>query len=174
MVFVQSDFKPPRVAILDGTLLEVLSPLHAEDDFAAVSASADSIRHVFGPDNGWPAPNMTFAENLADLKRHEQEFNEGYAFAYALFDQSRSRYLGCLYLKPIKSKLGRDKRHELYSAQAFLWFSSLHLETDGQSIFAAVARWLESTWAIGPVAWPGRVQSWGSWESLSKIPANAA
>jgi hypothetical protein len=68
MHFAPPSFDPPRTAALGDVNVEVLSPAHADQDFAAVSASADSILHVFGPDNGWPDSCMTYADNLADLE----------------------------------------------------------------------------------------------------------
>jgi hypothetical protein len=128
MQIISDQFAPPRSALLRGFSVEVLSPVYADQDFAAVSASADSIRHVFGPENDWPAPTMTHQENCVDLLRHEREFDERRAFAYALLGAASKNYLGCLYLKPIKSKSGRDRRHERFGSQAFLWMSVLHLE----------------------------------------------
>lgn len=174
MPFIPDHFAPPTSATFQGLSLSVLSPEFADQDFAAVTASADSIRHVFGPDNDWPAADMTYDENLADLARHAREFEERSAFAYAVFDERCARYLGCLYLKPIKSKMGRDSRQELFVAQAFLWFSSRHQDIDRESTYAAIASWIADSWPIGKVVWPGRAQSWEAWQALAKRPANAA
>jgi predicted phosphoribosyltransferase len=83
-MLLNKDFTPAERLRLDGLLLEKLAPQHAEADFAAVRESAERIRHVFGPDNGWPDAEMSFEENLADLQRHAAEFEEGRAFNYAL------------------------------------------------------------------------------------------
>jgi hypothetical protein len=48
MAITPDHFEPPRMAALRGFGVHVLSPQYAEEDFAAVAASAASIRHVFG------------------------------------------------------------------------------------------------------------------------------
>ena len=167
MRLVTDRFEPPRTANLRSLTVQVLSPRYAEQDFAAVSSSADTMRHVFGPDNDWPAEGITFEANWADLARHEREFNEKSAFAYALFDPNGERYFGCLYLRSIKSKTGRDQRHKRFSAQAFLWMSSLHQDVTDESAHAEVAEWFTTTWGLDRVAWPGRSPSWEEWKALA-------
>jgi hypothetical protein len=117
---------------------------------------------------------MNFLENKADLVRHEREFNERSAFAYALLDPSGTKYLGCLYLRPIKSKTGRDRRQDRFSAQAFLWMSVLHQEVTEESVHATVHEWFTTKWSLKAVAWPGRSPSWQEWKSLADLPPSAA
>jgi hypothetical protein len=174
MPLVPAEFAPPESASFPGFLLRVLSPEFATQDFAAVSASAESIRHVFGPNNDWPSAQITFSENSDDLARHAREFHERSAFAYSLLDPDALRYLGCLYLKPIKSKAGRDRRHDLFSAQAFLWLSALHQEVSEPTVLAELSAWFAAEWGIAKVAWPGRSPSWEEWHELSALPASAA
>jgi hypothetical protein len=174
MSLVSHQFEPPETAALPGFVLRVLSPEFANQDLAAVTASADSIRHVFGPDNDWPSERIAFAENEADLARHAREFNERLAFAYALLDPHGVRYLGCLYLKPIKPKTGRDQRHERFDAQAFLWLSVLHQDVSEPEVQAALSEWLSAKWGLVRVAWPGHSPSWDEWKELSSLPAGAA
>lgn len=174
MSIVPDHFEPPRQAFFSGFVLHVLSPSFADQDFSAVKASAESIRHVFGPGNGWPSADMTFEENKADLTRHLAEFDERSAFAYALIDPQGERYLGCLYIKPIKSRAGRDQRHERFSAQAYLWFSVLHKDLDEASVQVQLSAWLAASWGLIKLAWPGRSQSWEEWEQLSLLPAGSA
>ena len=107
MSLVPPDFEPPRCASLDGFTLEVLAPRHAAADFLAVKSSANDIRHVFGPENDWPSADITFEQNLADLERHAEEFERRQAFAYSML-KSPAEYLGCLYIKPIKSRIAQD------------------------------------------------------------------
>ena len=167
MQYLAGDFRPPRTYDFGSFKVAILSPHFADHDFAAVRASADSIRNVFGPTNGWPDSHMSYAENLTDLVRHEQEFNAGVAFAYALLDPSEELYLGCLYIKPIKSKIAHDRRRQLFQAQAFLWLSTVHAAVSVQDVLPVFQEWLSDHWSLATVAWPGRIQAWAEWEALA-------
>ena len=167
MSLVPSAFEPPRRASLNGFTLEVLGPRHAAADFLAVKSSANDIRHVFGPDNDWPSPDITFEQNLADLERHATEFQRRDAFAYAML-KSPTEYLGCLYIKPIKSRLAQDPRKALFDAQAFFWLSSVSHPLSAATVHATLDHWLSTHWPFRAVAWPGRIQSWAEWARLAR------
>lgn len=170
MPWVPDDFPVPRSLRTEAFQLAVLSPSHADPDFEAVRASAVRIRHVFGPHNGWPAPDLTPEENLADLTRHAAEFERREAFAYAMLDPAGRQYLGCLYLKPVKSRLAVDLRRERFQAQAFFWLSEAGLALDADAVLARLARWLNEAWPFAAVAFPGRVPGWADWEAMA-VPA---
>lgn len=170
---IPDSFSPPRLVVLRNCALEVLSPRFADADFAAVKASAESIRHTFGPNNDWPDSAMSYQENLADLTRHALEFERREAFAYAVLDRTRADYWGCLYLKPIKSKRGRDRRHDLFAAQAFLWLSVLHRQTVDAEIQSQIDAWFTGAWPLESVAWPGRRPGWAEWATLAQAPSSA-
>jgi len=172
MPLVPDHFAAPRSAVFPNFQLRVLGPSLADQDYAAVSASANKIRNVFGPENGWPSQEITFEENHADLVRHLREFDEGSAFAYCLLDHQAQRYLGCLYLKPIKSKTGRDQRHEQFDAQAYLWLSVLHQALELTQVYTQLSAWFESEWNLPKVAWPGHNPRWDEWKTLSLLPAS--
>lgn len=167
MPLVPPAFEPPRCASLDGFTLEVLAPRHAAADFQAVKSSADDIRHVFGPHNGWPAADISFEQNLADLERHAREFDERVAFAYAML-ASPEDYLGCLYIKPIKSRVAQDRRQALFDAQAFFWLASVPNAMPAAAVHALLDHWLRNQWPFRAVAWPGRSQAWAEWERLAQ------
>lgn len=167
MPLVPSAFRPPRGGSLDGFTLEVLAPCHAAADFQAVKSSANDIRHVFGPENDWPAADITFEQNLADLERHEKEFDRRDAFAYSML-KSPTEYLGCLYIKPIKSRLADDRRKALFDAQAFFWLSSVSTSLAQADVHAALEHWLSEHWPFRAVAWPGRTQGWSEWARLAQ------
>ena len=171
MPLVPSSFVPPEFASLDGFTLEVLGPRHAQADFLAVSSSKEHIRHVFGPENGWPDAGITFEQNLADLARHADEFERRDAFAYALLT-SPTAYLGCFYIKPVKSRSARDRRKALFDAQAFFWLASGQHALSESEVHSALASWLNGQWPFRAVAWPGRSQSWAEWASLQDAPAD--
>jgi hypothetical protein len=164
---VHGAFVPPRFANLGGVALEVLGPRHAAADFVAVSSSRNDIRHVFGPENGWPAAEMTFEQNLADLARHADEFERRDAFAYAML-RSPAEYVGCFYLKPVKSRIAQDRRKTLFDAQAFFWLSSVQTSLSALRVHAELSSWLHGDWPFRAVAWPGRTQGWVEWAQLAE------
>jgi hypothetical protein len=160
MPFVPDGYAVPRTQRFTQFTLEVLSPHFAAQDYAAVTTSADAIRHIFGPANGWPAPNLSFAENLADLERHAREFADRVAFAYALVSPDGERYLGCLYIRPIPSK------QTAFDAAAFFWLSRLADRGDlAERVLGDVQAWLKASWPFTAVAFPGRTVGWAKWES---------
>ncbi|AMP16671.1 hypothetical protein [Collimonas pratensis] len=168
MSFIPDSYSPPRFFQSDSFSLEVLSPKFAAQDFASVTASADAIRHVFGPANGWPDPQMSFAENLADLERHEREFLDHQAFAYSILSHDQEAYLGCLYIKPIKSRIENDLRKTAYGAQAFFWLDSQ--ETEGNfsaQVLAELQMWLKNAWPFSATVFPGRTIGWPEWEHMA-------
>ncbi len=172
MLTLPADFTPPRQACLPHFRLEALSPDHAEADHQAVCRSANAIRHVFGPQNHWPPTNISFDENLADLRRHLAEFEQRQAFAYCLLTPDGKHYLGCLYLKPIKSRLENDWRKQSFQAQAFLWLSLGDNPLQEEQTLASLQNWLSRHWPLASIAWPGRAPGWDAW--LSATPTQHA
>lgn len=167
MPFVPPEFQPPRRFTTASFQLAVLSPEFADEDFRAVRASASSIRNVFGPHNDWPDADISFEENRSDLARHADEFDNRVAFAYALLDTGGSQYAGCVYVKPIKSKLEVDLRKQTFQAQVFVWLSVLAPQFSMDLVVAELSRWFSQDWPFNAVAFPGRVQSWPEWEALA-------
>jgi hypothetical protein len=169
MIFdmIPSSFDPPRSQWLTSFQVAVLGPRFAEQDYQAVRGSADRIRHVFGPNDDWPDANISWQENHADLVRHEREFDERIAFAYALLDQRGSVYLGCLYLRPIRPARADDRRPQCYQVQAFLWLSVLQSAVTDAQALAEIRAWLGARWPLVSVAWPGRDPGWPTWEALA-------
>lgn len=158
--------------MLGNLQLKMLNPEFADVDFEAVMASADAIRHLFGATHEWPATDMTFEQNKADLARHEREFDEKKAFAYALLDASGEQYLGCLYLEPLnlaphpKKATNATTRH--VQIQAFIWISSKYPNTPLAPIMTEVNAWLAAYFDPDTIAWPGRVESWDDWDIYQK------
>jgi hypothetical protein len=174
MSFIPPDFAVPRHLETPAFHLEVLAPAHAQADYEAVCRSAARIRHVFGPDNGWPDEALRFEENLADLTRHEDEFRRRVAFAYAMRSPCGAHYLGCVYLKPIKSRLAVDARRDRFQAQAFFWLAEHAAPLDEVQVQATLADWLRDAWPWRAVAFPGRVQTWQDWAALATAAPGTA
>lgn len=167
MSLAPTSFTPPtelRTALFQ---LQVLSAKYAKEDFAAVSASSAEIRNVFGPSNDWPPEHISFEENLADLNRHEREFHDRKAFAYSMLDSSGLHYLGCVYIKALKSKIDPDFRKTRFQAQAFFWLSSSQHQVNANQTLVALKNWLRNSWPFRGVAFPGREIDWQSWERMA-------
>ncbi|QNM96195.1 hypothetical protein [Chitinimonas koreensis] len=168
MSFVPATFSAPREWRHPLFQLQVLAPIHAEPDYEAVMTSADAIRHVFGRDSDWPDPQMSFEENRGDLERHETEFEQDVAYAYAMLDPAGERYLGCVYIRPIKSRIEGDLRQQRYQAQTIFWLSSLHAQIDAQQTLDILKAWIADGWPFERVAFPGREIDWPTWEAMAR------
>ncbi len=164
------DFDAPRHWRAEDFQLEVLSPAHAALDFEAVRGNAERIRHIFGPESDWPSASLSYEENLADLIRHEAEFERREAFAYAMLDPTGTQYLGCLYIKPIKSRLAVDLRRERFQAQAFFWLSEAGLALGTDTVLRWLTHWVHQAWPFAAVAFPGRAPAWAEWKAMA-MPA---
>jgi hypothetical protein len=167
MSALSTSFSPPRQVALSSVVLHGLSPQFADLDYVAVMASANQIRHLFGPTHDWPTADMTYEQNKADLVRHEREFDEQTAFAYALLDLTGAYYLGCVYLEPLATAPPQEQAAHTpivpYQLKAFIWVSSLYPHTPIEVLMSEINAWLLADFAITAVAWPGRVESWQGW-----------
>jgi hypothetical protein len=168
MPWLPDGFNAPHHALVAGMRLTVLSTACANEDFAAVQASADAIRGVFGPDNDWPPATLTEQENRADLARHAQQFDDRSACAYALRDAGSAAYLGCMYLKPVKSRLALDARRAQFQAQGFVWLDVRRVGWSVDAVRRDLAAWVAQDWPFRSVAWPGYRPDWATWQALAK------
>jgi hypothetical protein len=90
---------PPRNFQLGDYVFSVLNPDCADEDFAAVTASAAHLDGFFG--NTWPR-GLTWEKNRSDLERHAREFDQKIAFAWVIRNAAGG-YLGCAYLRPAET-----------------------------------------------------------------------
>jgi hypothetical protein len=168
MFFVPDDFLVPVSAEWDDWRLMALSVSYASSDFAAVTKSAGRIRHVSVPDNVWPAVDFRQPENLDDIQRHQAEFSTREAFTYSLIGRVVDDYLGCLYIKRVKSCLDVDFRRHWFDAQAFLWLAEEFYTVERDATMgSALENWLTSAWPFRCVAWPGRAINWNEWQQAA-------
>ena len=86
----------------------MLSVDDVEKDYEAVMESQELLR---SGGSSWPREGFTLEENLADLKRHQQEFLNREAFAYTVVSIDESRVLGCVYIDPARKS---DTDAEVY------------------------------------------------------------
>ena len=80
-----------------------LTAAHAELDYEALMASRGYLRRW--SDSDWPADDFTVEENREELAWHDDEHEARIAFTYSVLDPTRSRVLGCLYVRPLRDML---------------------------------------------------------------------
>ena len=90
------DFEAPREAALGPYHLTVLGPDDVEEDFRAVTESAERLKGFMG--GTWPE-GLTLEDNRIDLCWHLREFDTNRSFAWIVWDADRN-YLGCVYVFP--------------------------------------------------------------------------
>ena len=132
-------FDPPTGLATDQFRLEPLGPHHNESDHAAWTSSIEHIRSTPGyPDGNWPPPDgMTLERNLADLRRHADDFTRRVGFTFTVLDPAEGHVIGCVYLYPTDS--------EEYDVTVQSWVSADRQELD-VPLADTVARWLETDW----------------------------
>jgi hypothetical protein len=137
--FVPVGFQPPTSLASDDFRLEPLGPQHNESDHAAWTSSIEHIRATPGfPDGNWPPPDgMTLERNLADLRRHADDFEHGKGFTFTVLDPADDDVIGCVYLYPSPSAE--------WDVWAQSWVRADRADLDGP-LADAVARWLATDW----------------------------
>jgi hypothetical protein len=137
--FVPDDFDPPTSLVTDRFRLEPLGPQHNQADLAAWTSSIEHIRSTPGyPDGRWPPPGgMTPEQNLADLRRHADDFARRAGFTFTVLDPRDSDVIGCVYLYPSSS--------EEHDVTVQSWVRADRAELDAP-LADAVARWIATDW----------------------------
>jgi hypothetical protein len=104
--FVPVGFDPQTSLATNQFRLEPLGPQHNESDHAAWMSSIEHIRSTPGyPDGKWPPRGgMTLEENLADLRRHADDFARRAGFTFTVLDPADGDVIGCVYLYPSASE----------------------------------------------------------------------
>jgi len=145
--FVPSDFVVP--SSLEGLQfrLEPLGPRHNEADYAAWTSSIEHIRRTPGyPDGNWP-DGRSIADNLRDLRRHADDFEQRRGFTYTVLDPATADVIGCVYIYP-----SPDDPHR---AAVQSWVRASRAELD-VPLWRAVSAWLETTWPFERVTYDDR------------------
>ena len=144
---------PPPPLVARDFVLVPLGPEHNAADHVAWGSSIDHIRATpgFGPgdwgDDDWPVP-MSSADNLADLEQHAEEFRQGIAFAYTVLEPDPpGDVIGCVYIDPDPTGAAQAV------VRSWVRADRAHLDTP---LALAVRHWLEDSWPLAPVRWPGR------------------
>jgi hypothetical protein len=137
--FVPLDFDPPTSLTTDQFRLEPLGPQHNQADHAAWMSSIEHIRSTPGfPDGNWPPRGgMTPEKNVADLRRHADDFALRAGFTFTVLDPDDNGVLGCVYLYPTSA--------EEWDVTVQSWVRADRSDLDGP-LADAVAQWLASDW----------------------------
>jgi RimJ/RimL family protein N-acetyltransferase len=146
--FVPDDFEIPALLETDRFRLRMLSVDDVEKDYEAVIESRKLLHTMFG--GPWPRLGFTLEENLADLKRHQQEFLNRKAFAYTVVSLDETRVLGCVYINP---SVTTDS-----DAVVVMWVRQSEYDKGlDEILFNTVEDWITSDWPFKRVDYPGRV-----------------
>ena len=144
--FVPDDFDVPQELVTDEFRLEPLGPQHNEGDYAAWTSSMEHIAATPGfADWGWPHP-MPPEQNLADLRRHAEDFANRTGFTYTVLAGDDDRVVGCVYIYPADSAGVADVRS---------WVRADRADLD-VPLHDAVAFWLADAWPFEAVSYAPR------------------
>lgn len=139
--FVPADFEVPAVLETADFRLRMLSVDDVEMDYEAVMETQQRLRSL---GSSWPRDGFTLEENLADLRRHQQEFEDRVAFAYTVVALDESRVLGCLYINPTQD--------QEIDAQIAMWVRESEFQRGLDPIlFATVQKWIKESWPFTTV-----------------------
>ena len=148
--FVPDDFTVPRELVTEAFRLEPLDPRHNEQDLAAWSSSVEHIRATPGFEGrSWPPDRMTPAENLADLRRHADDFARRTGFTYTVIDRADGSVAGCVYVYPPR-KEGADT-----DAHVSSWVRADRAPLD-RPLHRAVTDWLAADWPFARISYADR------------------
>jgi hypothetical protein len=146
--FVPGSFTVPLELVTEDFRLEPLGPQHNEDDYEAWTSSIGHIRATPGfAGRRWPDPGMTLEGNLADLRRHAEDFARRAGFTYTVVASGSDRVIGCVYIYPSGSDEG--------AADVRSWVRADRADLD-VAVHDAVSAWLETAWPFTAVSYAPR------------------
>ena len=144
--FVPDDFDVPRELVTAEFRLEPLGPQHNEGDYAAWTSSMEHIAATPGfADWDWPHP-MPPEKNLADLRRHAEDFANRTGFTYTVLASDGGRVVGCVYIYPSDTP---------GTAVVQSWVRADRAELD-VPLHDAVSAWLADAWPFTAVSYDPR------------------
>ena len=148
--FVPSGFVVPLALTTEHFRLEPLGPKHNESDYEAWSSSLEHIRATPGWEaSSWP-DDRSIADNLRDLERHADDFEQRTGFTYTVLDPTTGGVIGCVYIYPDKS--------EEQDAKVLSWVRASRAELDAP-LWRAVTQWLADEWPFERVDYAERQSS---------------
>ncbi|MGH3009516.1 MAG: GNAT family N-acetyltransferase [Gaiellaceae bacterium] len=145
--FVPSGFTIPLALATERFGLEPLGPQHNDSDYDAWSSSLDHIRATPGWETSkWP-DDRSKDDNLRDLQRHADDFQNRTGFTYTVLDPATSDVIGCVYIYPDK-----EAQHD---ARVLSWVRASRAELD-VPLWQAVTDWLAHEWPFERTAYAER------------------
>ena len=145
--FVPPGFVVPLALATEQFRLEPLGPQHNDSDYEAWSSSVEHIHLTPGWDtSSWP-DDRSLADNLRDLQRHADDFENRRGFTYTVLDPATADVIGCVYIYPDDS--------EQHDARVLSWVQASRPELDVQ-LWRAVTDWLADEWPFERVAYAER------------------
>jgi len=134
--FVPSAFVVPLALKTEQFRLEPLGPQHNDSDYEAWSSSVEHIHMTPGWEtSSWP-DDRSVADNLRDVRRHADDFENRTGFTYTVLDPATADVIGCVYIYPDP---------ELHDARVRSWVRASRPELDAQ-LWRAVTDWLADEW----------------------------
>jgi RimJ/RimL family protein N-acetyltransferase len=145
---VPADFVVPTELTTARFRLEPLGPQHNDADHAAWTSSIEHIRATPGFRGQWPPVNgMTLEANLADLRRHADDFVQRRGFTYTVLDPADGEVIGCVYIYPSRS--------DDHATHVRSWVRADRADLDAP-LHTAVAAWLSTHWPLPRVNYQPR------------------
>jgi hypothetical protein len=146
---VPDDFAVPAELVTERFRLEPLGPQHNERDHAAWMGSIDHIRSTPGFDGwGWPpVEGMSLDRNLADLRRHADDFANRVGFTYSVIEVPGDDVIGCVYIYAA--------RDDSTIVEVHSWVRAEHADLD-KPLYDSVSRWLSTVWPFPHVRYASR------------------
>lgn len=150
--FVPDGFAVPGGLAASRFRLEPLGPRHNAADHAAWTSSVEHIRATPGFEGReWPPPSgMTPEQNLADLRRHADDFLGRTGFTYSVVEVPGGGVVGCVYVYPPRG--AEDRR---WDAVVRSWVRADRADLD-KPLYEAVRDWLAERWPFTDVEYAER------------------
>ena len=153
MVFGNENSTIPQRLETDQFLIRPLLAADVDLDYEAVMDSKEILRQW--EQSTWPADDFTLADNLKDLQRHEQEFNNREGFTYTVLNPAETVCLGCIYIYPrtvrwlvraTVTPIG-TQNWDSYEATVSFWVRQSRLgEGMDRQLLDVLRPWLEHVW----------------------------
>ncbi|GAA1325422.1 N-acetyltransferase [Actinocatenispora thailandica] len=151
---VPRDFAIPQPPATDRYRLEPLGPQHNESDHAAWTASIEHIRATPGFEgSSWPpVDGMTLQANLADLRRHADDFERRVGFTYTVRSVPGGDVIGCVYIYGSRTEPapGEPRAVDVRS-----WVRADRADLDAD-LYRVVRDWLAAAWPFPRLAYAPR------------------
>ena len=152
---------PEHLVTPDVRLEPLVDGLAELDHTAYVSSPVAINAHSAGR---WPVEGFTVDEDRRLIALHEKEHAEGAAFTYAALDPTRTRALGCLYVRPLADQLDRigapaTVRGSFATPAAMVTFWLVDppaTRPTADDLVAVVVPWLRHRWGLGSVVFRRR------------------